>query len=212
MKKIYNVYIVGADWCHITNFLTFGEFRIVKNIKDADIVMYTGGADINPALYSEKVHPTTSYYSSRDDMEVEAFKQIPKGALIIGVCRGAQLLTALNGGKLIQHVTNHTGGSHDITTIEGEVMSVTSCHHQMMWLKDLPEDSYELLAWSTEPRSTIYCMGEGPIKVPDDFKEPEIVYYPNINALCIQGHPEWMNKNQPTVQYVNKLISKYLND
>lgn len=98
MRKPIKVYVVGYDWCNITSFLLF-DFEKVDNIKEADIVMFTGGEDINPALYGDVPHPTT-HFTNRDDMEVLAFKDAPKEALLIGGCRGAQLLTALSGGKL----------------------------------------------------------------------------------------------------------------
>ena len=68
MRKPIKVYVVGYDWCNITSFLLF-DFEKVDNIKEADIVMFTGGEDINPALYGDVPHPTT-HFSNRDDMEV----------------------------------------------------------------------------------------------------------------------------------------------
>lgn len=210
MRKPIKVYVVGYDWCNITSFLLF-DFEKVDNIKEADIVMFTGGEDINPALYGDVPHPTT-HFTNRDDMEVLAFKDAPKEALLIGGCRGAQLLTALSGGKLFQHVTGHGGGTggHNITTSDNRTVRITSCHHQMMNPYDLLEEDYELLAWSTVNLSSAYCIGAGPVEVSQNFKEPEIVYYPKTRALCIQGHPEWMPKDQPVIAYINELIEKYL--
>lgn len=143
------VFIVGSDWCNITSFLLF-DFEKTNNIKEADIVMFTGGEDINPSLYGDIPHPTT-HFTSRDIKEVEAFNNAPKTALLIGGCRGAQLLTALSGGKLFQHVTGHGGGSggHEITTSDNRKFRITSCHHQMMNPYGLPKEDYNLLAWST---------------------------------------------------------------
>lgn len=157
MKKIPKVYVVGHDWCNITSFLLF-EFTRTQDIKEADIVMFTGGEDINPSLYGDIKHPTT-HFTDRDDYEVAAFKAAPKDALLIGGCRGAQLLTALSGGKLFQHVLNHGGGTggHDITSSDGHVMRITSCHHQMMNPYNLPEEDYELLAWSSKS-SVLYTL------------------------------------------------------
>lgn len=210
MKKTIKVYVVGHDWCNITNFLLF-DFEKVDNINEADIVMFTGGEDINPKLYGDVKHPTT-HYTDRDDMEVAAFHTAPKNALLIGGCRGAQLLTALSGGKLFQHVNGHSGGTggHDITTTDDRTMRITSCHHQMMNPYNLPKEDYELLAWSTINLSSVYHIGTGLAEVPEHFKEPEIVYYPKTRALCIQGHPEWMPKDQPVIAYINELIQKYL--
>lgn len=210
MNKKLKVFIVGPDWCNITSFLLF-DFELVQNISDADIVMFTGGADISPSLYNDKVHETTHFSEQRDKFEVEMFKQAPKNALLIGGCRGAQLLTALSGGKLIQHCVNHCGkGGHNVKTTSGEVFEVTSCHHQMMYPYEMNPEDYDLIAWSETKLSPVYYTGNGLLKVPDDFKEPEIVYYPKTNSLCIQGHPEWMPKDKPIIKFINDLIEKYI--
>ena len=108
MNKKLKVFVVGPDWCNITSFLLF-DFELVKNISDADIIMFTGGEDISPSLYNDKIHGTTHFSPRRDAFEVEMFNLAPKKALLIGGCRGAQLLTALSGGRLIQHCINHSG-------------------------------------------------------------------------------------------------------
>ena len=39
---------------------------------------------------------------------------------------------------------------------------------------------------------------------------PEVVYFPQLNALGIQGHPEWMGNGNPFVQYCTSLINSLL--
>ncbi len=126
---------------------------------------------------------------------------------IIGVCRGAQALCVFAGGKLVQHVTGHASGNHYVTTTDGEILLTTSCHHQMMYPWDI---DYELLAWSSDSKSTMY-LGEDnkPLKA-DGFCEPEVVYFPRVRGLAIQGHPEWMGANDEFVHYCNDLVCKYL--
>lgn len=211
MNKKLKVFVVGPDWCNITSFLLF-DFELVKNISDADIIMFTGGEDISPSLYNDKIHGTTHFSPRRDAFEVEMFNLAPKKALLIGGCRGAQLLTALSGGRLIQHCINHSGkGGHDIKTSSGEVFDITSCHHQMMYPYEMDPKDYDLIAWSETNLSPVYYTGEGALEVSKDFKEPEIVYYPKTNSLCIQGHPEWMPKDKPVINFINKLILNYVN-
>ena len=207
MKKVY---VVGVDWCNITSFLKF-PIKIIQDISQADIVMFTGGADINPKLYGEKAISQTYYSDTRDQIELQAFKDCPDTALKIGGCRGAQLLTALSGGRLIQHVTGHSGGTHLITDSDtNQEFIITSCHHQMMYPYDMPSDQYKLLAWSTTNRSTYYLTEKGALNIDKSFKEPEIVYYSGTNSFCIQGHPEWMSKESSTIEYINNLIKCYL--
>ena len=45
-NKTIKVYIVGGDRSYAELFLD--EIKIVKEIKDANIVLFTGGEDVNP--------------------------------------------------------------------------------------------------------------------------------------------------------------------
>jgi len=153
-----------------------------------DAILLEGGSDIHPSLYGE---PNTHSFvgdspSTRDEIEVQAFQDaVSKGALIIGICRGAQLACALAGGKLVQDVQGHHG-DHMIKTKEGELFAVSSVHHQQMYPWDV---EHELLAWSEDNLSENY-LGSG-VDVSKHTVEPEAVYFPKVNALAFQFHPEW---------------------
>lgn len=79
------VYVVGEQK-HYANFLD--DFEMVNNISDADVVIFTGGEDVDPKLYGAKKHPTTYSNPSRDEYETKMFKQIRPNQLVIGICRG----------------------------------------------------------------------------------------------------------------------------
>ena len=114
------------------------------------------------------------------------------------------------GGSLIQHVKGHDK-SHNISFNYGKTLFFNSSHHQMMYPFNLNKENYKLIAWSTYFQSPFYLNGNNEnIKLPNNFLEPEIVYYKNIKSLCIQGHPEWENCPEETVRECLKLIEKYL--
>ena len=171
-------------------------------------IVLWGGTDINPGLYQAEAHPYNGFQpgSLRDKQErVWVEQAIELGIPIIGVCRGAQFICAMAGGKLIQHCTGH-GSSHDMTTHDGKVYQTTSSHHQMLSPFNLPDDDYKMLAWSTEELSDRYD-GETPDEQLVPLVEPEVVLFPNIRALAIQGHPEWCNSDRdPYVQWCLKQI------
>lgn len=179
-------------------------------VTSCDAVVFWGGQDIHPSLYGESAHSKSQAFShptERDLFEKKTMVDcIANNIPIIGVCRGAQLMCAVAGGKLIQHVNGHNTGSHLVTTKQGEIFSVTSAHHQMMYPWDVP---HELLAWSRDPLATYY-QGEEDATVAGakDHPEPEIVYFPTILGLAIQGHPEWANLNTRFVQYTLQLIKE----
>lgn len=171
-------------------------------VKDCDAILLWGGTDINPAYYNRPAHILNQYDpdSPRDQAEVSWMKDaVAHKVPIIGVCRGAQFICAFAGGNLVQHATGH-GSTHDITVIvdgQEQVYQTSSSHHQMLYPFDMPADEYDIIGWSTETRSSRY-EGYGIAKPPC---EPEVVLFPKIRALGIQGHPEWQDTDEPFVQW-----------
>jgi gamma-glutamyl-gamma-aminobutyrate hydrolase PuuD len=180
-----------------------------KGLDGADCFILWGGTDIHPSFYNQTHHrynQAGKEPSKRDLWEWAAMKECKeKNIPVIGICRGAQFLCAFNGGSLYQHVDNHTGGNHKVTTSDGNCFSVTSCHHQMLNVKNIP---HEMLAWTTHARSTVY-QEEGDTSVKVDI-EPEIVYFPQNNSLAIQGHPEWASESSEFVLYCLQEVSDKL--
>lgn len=161
----------------------------------ADIIVFNGGADIGTSIYNElpvgrgiPEHP-----SRRDTMEIDIWNKFKGGdKLMLGICRGAQLLNCLNGGTLWQDVDNH-GRSHDMLVVAtGQKIRTTSTHHQMM----RPHASGRVLATADCARRKYSdhdtWNANGGIFYADDHKDTEIVFYPATSSLCIQGHPEYV--------------------
>jgi len=72
---------------------------------------------------------------------------------------------------------------------------------------------HELLAWAT-PRQSGHYQGATNVGLScmADKREPEVVYYPQIRGLAIQGHPEWAIGSR-FAEYCNELIlSKLFSD
>lgn len=184
------------------------DFEIVEDMKDCDIVIFTGGEDVTPSFYGEvKSHPFTCNSEHRDKIDLQLYaKAVKLNKNIVSICRGAQAITAFHGGRVIQHVNNHVRqDGHEIKIHEtDEIFHITSTHHQMMYPYSIK--NYEIIATSAPSLSDVYFKNN--VNVYTMIEEPEIVYYPDINALCIQGHPEIMPKNEPVVKYLNKLIKE----
>ncbi len=184
----------------------------VKDPKDIDLVLFTGGEDVNPEQYGEKIGKYTHINSNRDDKEMDTFYRFRSHSFLLGICRGSQLLTVLSGGKLIQHVEGHCK-DHPMIFKNNLRFNITSSHHQMLYPFDLNKKDYELIAHSEYFQSETYLNGDNEeIDLPKNFLEPEIIYYKNTNALCIQGHPEWSHCEKRTSQMCLNLIDKYLKE
>lgn len=205
MKKIF---VVGpskhySSWIH--------DHELVDNLQDADIVIFTGGEDVDPSLYNCEKHESTYSNLHRDLEEKEIFEQVKPHQLCVGICRGSQLMAVLNGGLLVQNVDNHaTFGTHPIINMANdyEEYEITSTHHQMQYPFNLPTNVYKILYYSY--RRSNYYEGDQ-IEYPD--VEPEIVLYSQENkpkCLAIQGHPEIMRQDAPVIQMLNNLIDTYV--
>jgi len=219
VKQILNIVI--ADDASSLDYVSYlkEKFEVivhktkdVKNVKDIDLVLFTGGEDVNPAHYGENVGKFTSINTARDDKEMDTFYKFRGNSLLLGICRGNQLLTVLSGGKLIQHVEGHCR-DHSMVLNNKMRYNITSSHHQMIYPFDLNKKDYELIAYSEYFQSNTYLNGNNEeIELSKDFLEPEIVYYKNTNALCIQGHPEWSHCERKTSIMCLSLIDKYLKE
>lgn len=207
MEKKIKVFVVGGSTYYV-NFINNHE--LVKNIEDADVVLFTGGEDVNPSLYGCQAHSTTHYNAGRDSAEKKVFNSIKPNQLAVGICRGSQFLCVMNGGKLIQDCDRHARyGTHEITN--GNVAyQITSTHHQMQYPFDLPKNEYKILYWANAISS--YYAGDK-IDVHSINVEPEVVLYTkpgNPRCLAIQGHPEIMRITEPVVKMLNELIESQL--
>ena len=184
----------------------------VINPKDIDLVLFTGGEDVSPEYYGEKIGKFTSINKKRDEKEVNTFYKFKGNSFLLGICRGNQLLTVLSGGKLIQHVEGHCR-DHSMILNNRMVYNITSSHHQMIYPFDLDKKYYELIAYSEYFQSKTYLNGDNKeVELSRNFLEPEIVYYKNTNSLCIQGHPEWSHCEKKTSIMCLNLIDKYLKE
>lgn len=113
----------------------------------------------------------------------------------------AQLVCALNGGKLIQHSIPEIN-NHSIETKDGHIIhQIPSAHHQIM----VPSGNFELLAWDTGRSAVMYTSGEWE----QAEHTPEVVWYPEIRAFCVQGHPEWAGVNNPFINWIDEKLKEY---
>lgn len=212
-KPSRKVYVSGSQ-THYASWLP-ESWGVTKKMSEADLVMFTGGEDVSPSYYGETQGKLTRCNVNRDEYDVENYVEALSLDLpCIGICRGSQFLTAMQGGKLIQHVNNHgLSGTHKIRWFDGTYSDITSTHHQMCYPFDLSAEHYRILAWTPQRLSTEYFNGNNtPMNLPKDFVEPEIIYYPTTNCLGIQGHPEMMDYNHEGVRKLRILFYAFMNN
>lgn len=164
-------------------------------LRNAGIVVFPGGADVNPELYKEGVHPTTRFNEKLDNRWQSVWGHLKSSNILkIGICRGAQFLNVVNGGGMWQDVSGHAlNGTHgcfyNSNTGKIYLFDVTSTHHQMMipvWQRA------KIWGWTRLSRHRDKWMDrQRPTNFLEDGPDMEIVWYPETSCLCFQPHPEY---------------------
>jgi GMP synthase-like glutamine amidotransferase len=205
-RNLRRIYVV----CGGHYYASWMEGAITRHLDDADLVVFTGGADVDPALYGRKQHPTTWPDRQRDDYEVFMFKAAQKmDKKMIGICRGAQFLCVMAGGTLIQHSSHPS--VHYMHTDAGDI-TVTSTHHQRQYPYGGKKPNFNLIGWCTD--LSPFNLGE-PGQHLGGKPEVEIAEYPDIKALAIQSHPEMVYPTQKRweenyIQFCRGLLDKHM--
>lgn len=202
-----DVYIAGSP----SEERQFAEMFIRARCKkaatplDADLVVFTGGPDVDPTLYQERPHSSTRVDISRDKKDLELYQLCKaEGIPMLGICRGAQFLHVMQGGKLYQDVDQHHG-EHPIWDLKNKklVLGVSSVHHQLV----RPHEGMEIIAT---------CAGRSKLRHLNDKeyetgagKDIEAFFYPKTCVIGIQGHPEYFGYDAFThwsLHLINQLV------
>src|SRR5512132_1813834 len=165
------------------------ESGIEETLAALDGLVFSGGADIDPAEYGDDAHPMTTSQVWRDRaeralLEAALARELP----VLAICRGMQMLNVLRGGSLHQHLpelVGHDGhresrgafSEHEVTLAEGSKTAavlgprirVKSTHHQAPG-----RIGTELSAVGTAPDGTVEAV--------EDWRRPF--------AIGVLWHPE----------------------
>lgn len=181
-----------------------------EKVDGYSLVHFIGGGDLAPALYNEAQSRHCSGVNiERDKKEARVFYMAKDAGIpMFGICRGAQFLCAMNGGKLIQDVTGHGMENHGVEIQNGKHFKVTSSHHQMM----VPGgEGFKVFAFSSKNRSSRYIGGdekEMGVSVLPESREVEAVYWKDTKSLGVQWHPEWMKRSDLGWLVVHEWVKK----
>jgi putative glutamine amidotransferase len=127
------------------------EDGVEETLEALDGVVFSGGADVDPAIYGAEAHPETDVPQARRDAAELALlgAALERDMPVLAVCRGVQLLNVARGGDLVQHLPDELGherhketpgtfSEHSVDVREGTRLAsivgprsaVTSHHHQ----------------------------------------------------------------------------------
>ncbi|HXG75133.1 MAG TPA: gamma-glutamyl-gamma-aminobutyrate hydrolase family protein [Gaiellaceae bacterium] len=129
------------------------EEGVEETLDALDAIVFSGGADVDPALYGADRHPETDPAQERRDAGELALLRaaLERDLPVLAVCRGVQLLNVARGGDLVQHLPEQVGNDvhkhvpgtfaeHPVevragtrlAALVGERSDVTSHHHQAL--------------------------------------------------------------------------------
>lgn len=175
-----------------------------KSVLESDLVVFAGGSDVDPALYGEMPHETTHFDAKRDGRDMDLYLMcVENGIPMLGVCRGAQFLHVMNGGKLYQDIDKHYG-DHKMWDVHNKffVERVSSVHHQAC----IPQNAngFSLLATNGDARNRAlnpksYVIGPR--------ADVEAFFYRDTCCIGVQGHPEYAGYN-----FFTKWVLEQIND
>ena len=124
---------------------------IEETLDALDGLLFSGGSDLDPALYGAEAHPETNgIRPDRDRAEIALLQAaLERDMPVLAVCRGSQVFNVARGGDLVQHLPDvvgdekhkHTPGvfaDHDVDVktdtrlgqLLGDRAPVKSHHHQ----------------------------------------------------------------------------------
>lgn len=193
-KKVY------VEFDHaIESLLESIGIKTVYDPTEADCIFLSGGSDISPYLYGEK-NTASSCNPQRDVFCLSLWRLFNADKKFAGICRGAQFLSAMLGGKLCQHMSRHGEGGY-MHEVRGDDFPVNSCHHQGI----LPHDGIKIL--HSGPSSTGF-IGE-------EYSEFNPVESFEANGVfAVQWHPEFLfaesHKNMKCVDWFLIKMKEFL--
>jgi gamma-glutamyl-gamma-aminobutyrate hydrolase PuuD len=124
---------------------------VEETVDVVDGLIFSGGSDLDPALYGEEAHAETlGVVRERDDFELSLMRvALERDVPVLAICRGSQVLNVARGGSLEQHVPDRVGtnvhkvtpgvfSDHGVEVVEGTQLAsilgdrgeVKSHHHQ----------------------------------------------------------------------------------
>lgn len=202
-----DVYISEGQARDFAVMFARGKCRLALTPDEADVVVFTGGPDVNPALYGAKPHPQSRWDLQRDDRDMALYtKCYQEGIPMVGICRGAQFLHVMNGGSLYQHVNNHVGDHNMVDNDNRSIVGrISSTHHQMV----MSNNRMKVLgkAYKSTERWRDVVTVEKTRQHPDI----EAFFYEDTCSLGFQGHPEFTGYQQYTA-WVLKKIQDYIGE
>lgn len=229
MKKIIGISMSTREGQNPKNYLDFdyvdavveagGVPLLIPNIgaeyakeyiQDIGGLILSGGADVTPFYYHEDPHKVSGPFSlERDTMEIALYKEARKADIpILGICRGMQIITAIEGGGLIQDIPSQfetemvhvLSGPPYVTQhlakgVEGTLLA------EILGTGERVINSYHHQGVKTLPKDFVVSMSarDGMI---------EAIENKDKTVLALQFHPERLHKDDDFLKLFSWIVEE----
>ena len=186
INRIFKDYTDALEKCGLDAVII--PYNISDELLDklcdmANGLLLSGGCDVSPKMYGEKLDGAINLDPERDELEWRMLERFVKSKKpIFGVCRGFQVINAYFGGTLYQDLPKDLGLNHSFTThtikclessplrsLFGEEFEVNSYHHQ-----------------------AVKKLGDGLCATAYDGEIVEEIFHTSLPVYGVQFHPERM--------------------
>ena len=179
-----------------------GESRVEAILDVIDALVLSGGGDIDPSRYDGKRHDTNySIDQERDSLELELARRVIDSSIpTLGICRGAQILNVVQGGKLIEHIPDEVGGKvlHRAPPREPVTHGVKLKTGSRL-AKILGRDQFDATSWHHQALRGAAAGFDAVAHAPDGTIEAiEMPSHPWM--IAVQWHPELSAASDPLQQ------------
>jgi len=179
-----------------------GESRVEAILDVIDALVLSGGGDIDPSRYDGKRHDTNySIDQERDTLELELARRVIDSSIpTLGICRGAQILNVVQGGKLIEHIPDEIGEKvlHRAPPREPVTHGVKLKSGSRL-AKILGRDQFDATSWHHQALRGAAAGFDAVAHAPDGTIEAiEMPSHPWM--IAVQWHPELSAASDPLQQ------------
>ena len=214
-QQTYNTQVIITD--HMEKVGGLGGWRkprvetVIKNLKYDRVFYVPGGADICPAIYGQKIHPTTqvsSYMPNSTIYEAVLVRHLVDiGHPVLAICRGHQLVHAATGGDLVQDLSLLDASNHY------QIVHVAS---EPGLFQDIVDSVKPPERWGPSTMVLNHTHHQAVIRVGNGFKAVattpdgvvEAAEHLRNPVLTIQFHPEY--SDHPWSQWFIHTVLEYL--
>jgi putative glutamine amidotransferase len=169
-----------------------GEPNLAAMFAQLDGLVFSGGGDIDPRMYSGVSHPTIyNIDPERDRSEISlAQMALATEIPILGICRGLEILVVATGGSLIPHLPDEFGEviahrANQTLSTEHTVKIDRNTHLAQI----VGTIEVSVVSWHHQAAGSIPSEWRIAAKAPDGVIEA-IEHKDRPWAIALQWHPE----------------------